>query len=105
MTRDEHGRFIKGVTGNPKGRKPKEISENITKLLDRVVSEQDWLDIFDVALKQAKRGDDRARDFLTERRFGKVIQENKNENTTTLKIEGLSDLMVKVYGYSKPDQP
>ena len=57
MTRDEKGRFIKGVSGNPKGRAPREIEETYRAILIDEVSPDDWRQIIRKAKDQAKRGD------------------------------------------------
>lgn len=65
------GKFIKGESGNPGGR-TKGLS--ITALIDKAVSERDWYDIINVLLTRAKRGDLKAIEMITDRRFGKASQ-------------------------------
>lgn len=74
--RNKKGQFAKGVSGNPGGRPSGDIS--ITALIDRAVSIDDWLFIFDLLKKKAFRGDLKAIEMLLDRRFGKAIQANEH---------------------------
>ena len=65
------GKFLPGNKANPGGR-PKGLS--ITALIDKAVSEADWIFILDVLLRKARRGDVKAIDMLLDRRFGKAMQ-------------------------------
>jgi hypothetical protein len=81
------GKFIKGVSGNPGGRPKDALS--ITALIDSVVSEADWLFIFETLKKRARRGDIKAIEMLMDRRFGKAVQptDNKHSGDMSLTIE------------------
>jgi len=74
MTRDENGRFIKGVSGNPKGRALRVAEDDFKRLIDRAVTITDWIAIIAKAKEQAVRGDNRAREWLADRRYGKAPQ-------------------------------
>lgn len=77
VERDENGHLKKGSILNPNGRPTKSIEENFNALIDKAVSEKDWLEILSVAAKQAKRGDSIARAWLADRRYGKAIQKTE----------------------------
>ena len=70
--RDASGKFTKGNTGNPGGRPKSDLS--ITALIDAVVTVDDWKFIIEAQVKRARRGDNKAIEWLTDRRFGKAIQ-------------------------------
>ena len=68
--RDEKGQFVKGKTGNPNGR-PKRRTED--QYLDATIGRvtlKDWREIVDKAVLQAKRGDARARTWLSDYLLG-----------------------------------
>jgi hypothetical protein len=67
----QNGKFAKGNKASP-GRKPKAVEDDFIVLIDKAVKPEDWIEILDKAVVLAKRGDSRAREWLTERRFGKV---------------------------------
>lgn len=75
MTRDDKGRFVKGVSGNPGGRKPMDVP--ITDLIDNAVSVSDWQDIIKKLRDMAKRGNLKAVEILMDRRFGKALQKTE----------------------------
>ncbi len=70
--RDASGKFIKGNNANPGGRPKSDLS--ITALIDEAVTVDDWKFIIQAQLKRARRGDNRAIEWLTDRRFGKAVQ-------------------------------
>ena len=76
--RDDNGRFVKGQTGNPNGR-PKRRTEQ--EYLDATISRvtiKDWREIVDKAVSQAKRGDSRARAWLSDYVLGPPPQQIKH---------------------------
>lgn len=81
--RDASGKFVKGKSGNPGGRPKSDLS--ITALIDAAVTVEDWQAIVAVQLKRAKKGDYKAIEWLTDRRFGKAIQptDNRHEGEVT----------------------
>ena len=91
--RDASGKFTKGNKANPGGRPRTDLS--ISALIDKVVSEDDWVFIIDVLLKRARRGDNKAIEMLMDRRFGRAIQPSeisgKGGSAINLKIEWDSD--------------
>ncbi len=74
MTRDEHGRFVKGETGNPLGRSPREREERYYKIMMNSVTFEDWKRIIAKAVKQASNGDAQARKWLSDYLIGTVPQ-------------------------------
>ena len=70
--RDDKGRFVKGVSGNPGG-KPLDQTKYLKKL-DTTMTLKEWRDIVVKAIEQAKRGDSRARQWLSDYLLGKPTQ-------------------------------
>ena len=64
--RDEKGRFLKGTTGNPTGRAPKEREERYYRVLIQKLTDEDWAEIVTKAIRQAKTGDAKAREWLSQ---------------------------------------
>ena len=86
VERDKNGRFLKGSSGNDKGRPKKEREDRYYEIMRSTVSYEDWEKIIKRAAQQAIGGDDRARKFLAEYLIGKPVQE--------LKVEGQTDLSI-----------
>ena len=72
--RDANGRFIKGASGNPTGRAPREREERYYKILTQTVTFADWERIVQKAVDQAKRGDPIARKWLTDYLIGPPVE-------------------------------
>jgi hypothetical protein len=70
--RDEKGRFVKGVSGNPGG-KPLDQTKYLKKI-DTTMSLKEWRAIVLKAIEQAKRGDPKARQWLSDYLLGKPTQ-------------------------------
>jgi len=70
--RDSSGRFIKGVSGNPGGR-PIDQSKYLKKI-DTAITFKEWRCIILKAIEQAKRGDAKARQWLSDYLLGKAPQ-------------------------------
>jgi len=64
--RDERGRFVKGHSGNPKGRAPKSREERYYEIAMSAVTFEQWKKIIQKAAQQAERGDASARRFLAD---------------------------------------
>jgi hypothetical protein len=78
MTRDEKGRFIKGISGNPKGRPARDIEENYRAIMLDAVSPEDWRTIVLKAVDQAKRGNGLARKWLADYIIGLPVQRTEH---------------------------
>jgi len=65
MVREKNGRYPKGVSGNPKGRPKRSTEERLLAVMADCVTDEDWRDITNRAIERAKKGDDRARQWLT----------------------------------------
>jgi len=74
VERDESGKFIKGVSGNPQGRPKKEREERFYEITLSTVGFEDWKAIIQKAVKQAKSGDSMARKFLADYIMGPPVQ-------------------------------
>lgn len=68
--RDTKGRFEKGHKGGP-GRPRRNTEEQYKNATVQRVSLSDWEEIVDKAVIQAKRGDARAREWLSDHLIGK----------------------------------
>lgn len=71
--RDEKGRFVKGVSGNPGGR-PIDQSKYL-KRIDTAMTLKRWRAIILKAIEQAERGDAKARQWLSDYILGKPVQQ------------------------------
>ena len=73
IARDNRGRFAKGASGNPQGRLPKAIEKSYLQVSENVCTFEVWREIVMKAIEQAKRGDARARQWLSDYLVGKPI--------------------------------
>ena len=90
IARDSKGRFVKGASGNPQGRLPKQVEQTYLQVCEGVCSFDVWREITMKAVEQAKRGDARARQWLSDYLIGKPLQmvmavQEKQENAITIK--------------------
>ena len=69
--RDDKGRFVKGSSGNPSGRPIDQFKYQ--KKIDSTLSLKEWREIIKKAIEQAKRGDAKARQWLSEYVAGKPV--------------------------------
>jgi hypothetical protein len=74
MVRDKKGRFVKGVSGNPRGRLPKSREQRYLDILVATVTEQDWQQIITRAIADAKKGDTAARKWLADYIIGPPVE-------------------------------
>lgn len=70
--RDEKGHFVKGKSGNPGGRPINQTK--YLKKIDTAMKITDWREIVKKAIEQAKRGDPKARQWLSDYLMGKPQQ-------------------------------
>ena len=73
IARDSKGRFVKGVSGNPQGRLPRQTETSYLQVSESVCTFDVWREIVTKAVEQAKRGDARARQWLSDYLVGKPI--------------------------------
>ena len=73
-SRDSKGRFVSGHNVKSPGRPTREHDAKYLKALSSNVSDQDWLEIIEACIKHAKRGDWRARQWLSDYLVGKPVQ-------------------------------
>lgn len=64
---------MKGHPGGP-GRPRRTVEESYLQTLYQVVKREDWREIIQKAVEQAKQGDDRARRWLSEYLVGKPTE-------------------------------
>ncbi|HPB85850.1 MAG TPA: DUF5681 domain-containing protein [Paludibacteraceae bacterium] len=94
IARDSKGRFVKGASGNPQGRLPKQTETSYLQVSESVCTFDVWREIVAKAVEQAKRGDARARQWLSDYLMGKpismvmAVQDNRD---TSIKIEYVND--------------
>jgi len=69
--RDSNGRFSRGNAGGP-GRPPRALEQDYLAAIGDVVSVADWHEIVGRALADAKRGDSRARSWLSQYLVGET---------------------------------
>ena len=84
--RDDKGRFQKGQSGNPKGRSKKEVEQDYLQLFRDAVSQDDFLAIIGRAVRDAKLGNFRARQFVADYLIGPAQQNVKTEQSGDLVI-------------------
>ena len=84
IERKANGQFASGISGNPKGRPPKEREERYYKITTTAVTFGDWRAIIKTAVAQAKEGDATARKFLADYIIGPPAQ---HHDITTSNID------------------
>jgi hypothetical protein len=67
--RDRGGRFVRGHAGGP-GRPRRAVEVEYAAALGSVVTLDEWKEVCQTALRQAKEGDDKARQFLAKYLLG-----------------------------------
>ena len=79
--RDDKGRFVKGESGNPKGRAKREVELDYVHVLYSTVTLSDWRAIIEKAKGQALKGDAQARKWLSDYIMGLPVQRMEHGNT------------------------
>jgi len=80
------GKFAPGESGNPHGR-PRREGDSFQVIIERNVTESDWNEIVKAAVRDSKgRGSSAqaARQWITDRMFGKVKEQISIEDVTGL---------------------
>jgi hypothetical protein len=90
--RDENGRFVKGHSGNPNGRKPKSVEEKYLAAIKKAVTQKELTQIFQSMAARAKAGDVRAARLIVEYLIGKpdqnIFADLKNSGELLVRIVG-----------------
>jgi len=76
--------WVKGQSGNPKGRPPKKREERFLEITLSTVTYKDWKEVVKKAIEKAKRGDPTARKWLSDYIIGPPTQ--KSEISSTMEI-------------------
>ena len=76
VARDETGKFAKGNEGGP-GRPKKEREQRFYEITLSSVTFEDWKEIIEKAVTQAKKGDAVARKFLADYLIGPPVQRSE----------------------------
>lgn len=74
VARDANGRFVKGHSGNPKGRTAKEWGTSYLAAFNKALTVTDWKKVIKRAIVQAITGDKDARRFLADYALGRPLQ-------------------------------
>ena len=90
--RNEQGKFTKGNGGGP-GRPKRSTEEKYLTSLQSAVTLKDWREIVDTAVSKAKRGDARARTWLSDYLLGPPVQRTQHEGKDggPIRIEYIND--------------
>lgn len=72
--RDADGKFVKGKSGNPKGRPAKERETRYYDILMSTVTFEVWAEIVRKAAEQARKGDQAARKWLADYLVGPPVE-------------------------------
>ena len=94
IARDSKGRFVKGASGNPQGRLPKQVEQSYLQVCESTCTFDVWREIVTKAVEQAKQGDARARQWLSDYLMGKpisMIMAMQDNRDASVKIEYVND--------------
>jgi len=91
------GRFVNGNGGGP-GRPPREREQKYYEITMTTCTFQEWQDVVQKAVAQAKRGDAVARKWLSDYLVG--VPEIPVSSEVT--ILGLAEALERAYGNGKP---
>jgi len=80
-------KFQPGQSGNPRGRLPRAKEDKYLQSLTREMKLSDWRDIVRRAISDAKRGDAKARQWLSDYGIGKPAQRIEMDHVTPLEID------------------
>ena len=112
VERDAKGRFVKGASGNPQGRLSKQIEQSYLQVSESVCTFDVWREIVAKAVEQAKRGDARARQWLSDYLIGKPISmvmavQERQDTLITVKYmrDNLTDRLNRLSEQENSDNP
>ncbi len=112
VARDSKGRFVKGASGNPQGRLPKQTETSYLQVSESVCTFDVWREIVAKAVEQAKRGDARARQWLSDYLIGKPVSmvmavQEKQDTLITVKYmrDNLTDKLNRLSEQENSDNP
>lgn len=112
IARDSKGRFIKGASGNPQGRLPKQTETSYLQVSESVCTFDVWREIVAKAVEQAKRGDARARQWLSDYLIGKPVSmvmavQERQDTLITVKYmrDNLTDKLNRLSEQESSDKP
>jgi len=112
IARDEKGRFVKGASGNPQGRLPKQTETSYLQVSESVCTFDVWREIVAKAVEQAKRGDARARQWLSDYLIGKPVSmvmavQERQDTLITVKYmrDNLTDKLNRLSEQESSDKP
>ena len=112
IARDSKGRFVKGASGNPQGRLPKQTETSYLQVSESVCTFDVWREITMKAVEQAKRGDARARQWLSDYLIGKPISmvmavQERQDTLITVKYmrDNLTDKLNRLSEQENSDKP
>jgi hypothetical protein len=102
--RDERGRFTLGNSGNPRGRSPRKVEQNYLDLAKHRCGKSEWQAIVEKAVDQAKGGDARARQWLSDYLIGKPValsDSEKDVERATIAIQAHNSIIEAIKGRAK----
>jgi len=112
VARDSKGRFVKGASGNPQGRLPKQTETSYLQVSESVCTFDVWREIVAKAVEQAKRGDARARQWLSDYLIGKPVSmvmavQERQDTLITVKYmrDNLTDKLNRLSEQESSDKP
>ena len=112
IARDSKGRFVKGASGNPQGRLPKQTETSYLQVSESVCTFDVWREITMKAVEQAKRGDARARQWLSDYLIGKPVSmvmavQERQDTLITVKYmrDNLTDKLNRLSEQESSDKP
>jgi hypothetical protein len=112
VERDAKGRFVKGASGNPQGRLPKQTETSYLQVSESVCTFDVWREIVAKAVEQAKRGDARARQWLSDYLIGKPVSmvmavQERQDTLITVKYmrDNLTDKLNRLSEQESSDKP
>lgn len=102
MERDQHGRFVNGISGNPNGRPAKKREERFLEVTLEACTFEDWRRVVTKAVELAKRGDATARKWLSDYLIGPPVQRQEVTGANGQPIQ--TESTVKVDLDLRPDE-